>query len=327
MRATQSPQALIFAALLLRLLHPIALLLSPIGSGSNHEKQEEDEEEQQQFLENLETPTLWPAEDLSVLSLQRATTFYEGRRSVSTVGASTAAAPKREATVPPQPIRFCASLPDMTSSCWVSGGDSCPIDGVIAKAADQRPRATQAAAKGLPLPTIEEDAASVVSLVAAESSIPKPRGLQRIAAATGAVMHAVVLHVLLVGTTFRVLLQQQPLLLLLTCIHCSFNAAMQGNSLAFVKHQLHFSHDQVRLLLSSLNQLTTNDRSRQSKRHTKERCLYCICSLELIRPQEQPENQLCPSVASFPCWQASFIATALPKGRYCAAMKASLVAS
>ena len=114
-------------------------------------------------------------------------------------------------------------------------------------------------AEALPLlHSVAEDAvvvaaAAAASAAAADSPPPGRRRtgsiqLQQVASGVKKLLRALVKHLCMLWGVFGLLLQQQPLVLLLACMHCAFNAAMQGTSLSFVKHQLGFSHDQVSLL-------------------------------------------------------------------------------
>ncbi|KAL8272716.1 hypothetical protein Esti_003352 [Eimeria stiedai] len=266
LRKTQSPELLMQFALLLRLLHPVAVMCSPISSASPTPKQQQQQQQQQHeqqqqqqqppFVEDLDSPTLWPTpESLSVLSLRRAMSFSGGRE----------AAAAEDGSICPMPCS--PSLPDLGSSCKRGDEPSSP-EGLLRPPLPMRPRsasATAAASKGRQplLPPIAEDMTTFnVAAPSTDGSRSsscrqlqrqqqQPWALGRIGAAAAAALHAMGLHVLLMGRAFLMLLQQQPFVLVLTCIHCSFNAAMQGTSLAFVKHQLLFSHDQVSFIMTT----------------------------------------------------------------------------
>ncbi|KAL8430305.1 hypothetical protein ACSSS7_006004 [Eimeria intestinalis] len=276
-----TPQSGMFA-LLLRLLHPVAVMCSPISSASPEPKQHQQQQQQQQheqqhqqqqqppFVEDLDSPTLWPApETLSVLSLRRAVSFSEGREPAATAAAAAAAAGEDASICP---LRCSPSLPDLGLR-YVRGDDPSSPEGFLRLPRPVRPRsvsATAAAVGGTPplLPTIAEDTCTCAAVAPSNDSSnssscsssssrqqlrqqQQPWRLGRIGSAAAAALHAMGMHVLLMGRAFSLLLQQQPFVLVLTCIHCSFNAAMQGTSLAFVKHQLLFSHDQVSFIMTT----------------------------------------------------------------------------
>ncbi|CDJ47737.1 hypothetical protein, conserved [Eimeria brunetti] len=260
----QSPEKLMLLSALLRLLHPLTLLLSPLRvllsqpplppqQQQQQQQQQGSSPEQQQFLENFDAPTLWPADDFSVLTLRRATSFSVGSCSSSPAAAAAAAVPAAAAApaAAVQRLRFCASLPDMNFRCIGSSGlqhaeqqqllHSVDEDAVVVAAADAAAAAAAAEADG-----------------EAEAEADPERGrkgwllqLQQAAAAVKKLLLALQRHVVMLWAVFMLLLQQQPLVLALTCLHCAFNAAMQGSSLAFVKYQLGFSHDQVSFIMTT----------------------------------------------------------------------------